>query len=230
MADIVADRRAILGAGIMAAGIGAMALPGSARAATAGDAVWVPMHEEQDAWLAKPGTRHRLVLDTFAISAADSAIGYADTFYWANKTGYGLAPETLGVVIVLRHFATPVGYNDAIWAKYGAVIVGKLKMVGAQAVQATHGNPWLTAPVAKPKDDADPSLTSLARQGARFAICGAATTRMAKMVAKETGGDSARIEAEFKVNLIPGAVLTAAGIVAVNRAQEHGYSFVSVTE
>lgn len=241
----VRDRRAVigLGAALVGAGVGASAIAGAGRASAMGAdaAPWSPAFEEQDAWMDRPGTRHRLVFDTTVATAAESAMFYADTYYAANKSGYGLAPETLGVILVLRHMSTPFGFNDAVWAKYGHAIAAQLKLEGEQAIRAVQGNPLLTAvpderpakaaKPAKPDDDDGPvTLAALAARGARFAVCGMATMGMAAQLAKKTGKDAKAVESELKANLIPGAVIVPAGIVAVDRAQEHGYAFVYIPE
>lgn len=217
-------RRAILGGGLMAAGIAGIAAPEAvlARAAAPAAPAWRPQSEPQDAWLDRPATRHRLVVDTSSAASAGMGLLYADTFYASNLSGYGLRPETLAVVLVLRHLSTPFGYDDAVWSKYGAAFAEKLELKGEQAARAPHGNPLLAGAA-----EADPTLGSLFEKGARFAVCGVATHFMAMMLAKKTGGSAPAVEAELKAHLVPGAVLMASGVVAVNRAQEHGYTFVS---
>lgn len=227
------ERRALIGGLGLTAAAGVLAAPTRATPVS-GDAGWSPSVEKEDLWLDKPGTRHRLVFDATTVSAAQSAMFYADTFYAANKSGYALPPEALGVVIVLRHFATPFGYNDKIWAKYGAVFADKLKLQGEEAIHAARANPILSA-TAKPSgkgknDDAAVTLATLAAKGAQFGVCGVATNGIAQQLAKANGGSAATIEAELKANLVPGATLVAAGIVAINRAQEHGYSFVYIAD
>src|SRR3546814_21146257 len=69
---------------------------------------------------------------------------------------------------------------------------------------------------------------SLAAKGARFAVCGMATQGMAAQIAKTSGKPAKTIEDELKANMIPGAVIVPDGIVAVDRAQGHGYAFVHV--
>ena len=143
------------------------------------------------------------------------------------------------MIIVLRHMSTPFGYNDAIWAKYGSAFADKLKLEGEQAIRAVKTNPLLSAaddgkPKDKPKgkddDDAPVTLATLAAKGARFAVCGVATQGIAAQLAKDSGATAKTIEADLKANLIPGAVIVPAGIVAVDRAQEHGYAFVNIAE
>jgi intracellular sulfur oxidation DsrE/DsrF family protein len=46
------------------------------------------------------------------------------------------------------------------------------------------------------------------------------------MIAQATGGQADSIFKELAANLVPNARIVPAGIVAVNRAQERGYTFV----
>ena len=46
-------------------------------------------------------------------------------------------------------------------------------------------------------------------------------------VAQSTGGNADTIYAEIVANLVPNAHLMAAGILAVNRAQERGYTLAT---
>lgn len=226
-------RRALIGGLGLAAAAGALAMPTRAAAGSAGSG-WSPTPEAEDAWLDKPGTRHRLVFDATTASAAESAMFYADTYYAANKSGYALQPDALGVVIVLRHFATPFGYSDKIWSKYGEMFADKLKLQGEEAIRAARANPLLSTkatPAGKAMASHDAvTLATLAAKGAQFGVCGVATKGIAEQIAKANNASASTIEAELKANLVPGARLAAAGIVAINRAQEHGYSFVYIAD
>lgn len=232
MSEPTYSRRSIVSGGVIAAGLTAATQSTMAFAADATRG-WQPVSEPQDAWLDKPGTRHRLVIDSANAAAASEAVSMAETFYASNASGYRLAPESLGVVIILRHLATPFAYNDDIWTRFGAYFAQKLGLTGDDAIRAVHGNPLLGATTStggssQPKGHhADvPTLASLASKGARYAVCGAATAYFARMLAT-TGTTPARVERDLHDNLIPAGVLMASGIVAVNRAQEHGYAFLS---
>lgn len=231
MSQRTTDRRAVIAGGALIAGSGALASGALARPADgAAAASWTPTAEAKDAWLDKPGTRHRLVFDTSVAPAAESALYYADSFYEANKSDYGIAPEALGVVIILRHFSTPFAFNDAVWRKYGALIAKQLKLEGDKAERALKGNPLLTSPTPDKKDDSTVTLTSLHAKGARYAVCALATKGMAGIIAKQTGQSADAVEKELHAAVIPGGVFMASGIVALNRAQEHGYAFAYVGE
>ena len=220
-----ADRRTIIGAGALIAGVGLVASAASAQAADGG--AWAPASEDKDAWMDIPGTRHRMVYDTTSASAFSEALFFANNYYNANKSGYGLDPDALGVIIIARHMSTPYAYTDAAWAKYGAGFAKMMQLDDDQAKVATKGNPMLPA---KPDAGmmAGATVSELGAKGTRFAVCGLATQVIAGMVAKDAGQTADEAEAFLKANLVPGGVLVPAGIVAVNRAQEHGYSFAYV--
>jgi intracellular sulfur oxidation DsrE/DsrF family protein len=221
----IADRRTILGAGALVAGAGALA--GAARAQDGGGASgWQPAREDIDSWLDKPGTRHRMMFDSVSADAAGRALHFANNVYLANQSGYGIGPEALGILVILRAMATGYGFNDAMWAKYNKAFVTMMKLEGDEAEKAKTANPLLAG--SGGGDDEAVTLSMLHGKGARFAVCGMATHGASMYLAKSTGGDAAAIEAELKANLIPGAVIVPAGILAVGRAQEHGYAFAYV--
>jgi intracellular sulfur oxidation DsrE/DsrF family protein len=235
MEEYKADRRQLIGGGVILAAAGmAAACSSGARSennsAAAATGSWQPTADDKDSWLDKAGTRHRMVFDSLTGDGGSEALGFANNFIYVNTADYGLTPEQLGVVIVFRHMATPYGYNKAVWAKYGKGFAEKMGLKGEDAKRAATTNPhlerstFLESPPKGMEWINENSLGDLSGKGVRFAICGLATKAIAGMVAGKTGNADA-IEAEFKANLVPGALIVPAGISAVNRAQEHGYAF-----
>jgi intracellular sulfur oxidation DsrE/DsrF family protein len=229
-----ADRRRLIGAGMVAAAAG-MAAACSSGAESKGSAAagWNATADDQDSWLDKPGTRHRMAFDSVSGDGGSEALGYADNFIHVNESDYGLKPGQLGVVVIFRHMSTPYGYNDAIWSKYGNKFIEAMKLKDNAAKRAATMNPRLSKdPADKPPPKGlewatDDSISKLASKGVQFAVCGLATKVIAGLLAGKTG-DAAAIEAELRSNLVPNARIVPAGISAVNRAQEHGYSFAYV--
>lgn len=205
----------------LAAGIGAgaaLALPASAAAQAPGG--FKPARHREDNWLDTLGTQHRFVFDTATTPAFSDALRFANNFLIASQTGYGLKDSDSGIVIVARHFSTPYSYNDAIWAKYGLTLT----------TFANPGAPAVKVPAANPFSDSstvDVTVGALIKRGAHFAVCGMATRFIAGQVAKATGGNADTIYADIAANLVPNAHLMAAGILAVNRAQERGYTLAT---
>jgi intracellular sulfur oxidation DsrE/DsrF family protein len=233
MAEFLADRRRLIGGGVILAGAGLAAACSSGAKGQGSAAAWEASPEQLDSWLDKPGTRHRMVFDSISGSGGAEALGYANNFLHVDSAAYGLKPEQTAAVVIFRHMSTPYGYNDAIWAKYGKKFAEQMKLEGDDAKRAATVNPALiSAPGAKPPPKgmewaAANSISDLAPKGVRFAVCGLATQGIAGQLAGKTG-DAAAIEAELKANLVPGALIVPSGITIVNRAQEHGYAFAYI--
>ncbi len=207
-------RRALMGLGLAGAAAAAMGAP--ARGQT-GAARWQPASEPQDAWL-ESGGRHRMVFDTLSFEGLGKALAFGSNFYAANKSAYGVGDADLAVVIILRSLSAPFGFTDAMWAKYGPVFSERLKLT--DPATRLH-NPYQAAD----KEGASQTLDALARKGARFAICATATHGLAAMIAAKTGAAPEAVFSELTANLIRNGVMVPAGIVALGRAQEHGYAF-----
>ncbi len=231
MSSFETDRRSLFGVGAALAGVGLVAAPGAAQGTS--PTGWRPTNDAADDWMERPGARHRLVFDTTTAEAGSGAMDYAMNFIHANEVGYGLKPQDLGVIIVLRHMSTPYGFGNASWKKYGRQIARSLELKGEEAIDGATMNPLLVKPTGSPPKGAEwawgAPLTLLAEKGGMFAVCELATQGMAMQLASKTGGNAKAIEAELKADLVPGAHMVPAGIVAVNRAQERGYAFAYVS-
>jgi intracellular sulfur oxidation DsrE/DsrF family protein len=214
----------LIGLGAFGAGSAQAAPSGVSPAKTAaGPVIWRPALEPQDDWLELPG-RHRLVLDATSALGAGDALGYAGTYLHANQHDYKLEAADLAVVIVLRHLATPFAFKDPAWAKYGPQFAKMLKFTDPKTDKPPVANLYDVAGYNELLSNRGTTLASLTKQGVNFAVCGAATQAMSAMIAKTTQGDADTIRAELISSLIPNAHMAAAGIVAVNRAQERGYA------
>lgn len=213
-----------------AAALGGIVLagrPANAQSSATGGG-WKPTRHTQDDWFDQIPGGHRFVLDTISPSGFGSALLYTNNFFVANQNGYGLGNADAAVVIVARHNSTPFAYNDAIWRKYGMAIGDaagsfddpKTKMRPSANVynSQTHG---ATLP------NNGVTLDALIGRGVHFAVCDMATHRFASAIATATKGDANEVYKELTSNLIRNAHLVAAGIVAINRAQERGYSLAS---
>jgi hypothetical protein len=207
------------GVGIL--GAAAVSAPG-AMAEVGTDASWRPGRHEQDDWLDKIPGQHRFVFDTTTADGMGLALRFAFNYFTANQTGYGLKDGDLAVVLVLRHKATAFGYKDAIWAKYGKPLSDQAEFVDPKTKQPPTVNFYA---VSSEGAEQFRSVGDLIKRGAHFGVCQMATRNISGRIARATGGDADAIFKELSANLIDNARLVPAGIVAVNRAQERGYSF-----
>lgn len=174
-----------------------------------------PARHAQDDWMdAIPG-KHRLVFDTTSVQGIQDALLYATNFMNVNRNDYGLQNQDLAVIIIARHISTSYGFNNDMWAKYGAALAGGPPAADGQAKEAPKANPSAM------------SLASLATQGIQFGVCAMATRRLAGGVARAAGITADAAFAELGANLVTNARLVPAGIVAISRAQERGYTLVT---
>ena len=114
-----------------------------------------------------PG-KHRLVFDTTSMDGFRDALVFASNFMLVNRNDYGLQNQDLALIVVARHISTSYGFNNDMWAKYGASLAGQPPSADAPPPQAN--------PSAR-------SMTSLASQGVQFAVCAMATRRLAGTIA-----------------------------------------------
>ncbi len=211
-----------VGAGSIVAGVAASRTAAQAPAAGArpaapsepdgGAGVWHAARHAEDDWLDRIPGVHRLVIDTTTPEGFDEALLYADNFFSANRNAYALADADLAVVIVVRHDSTAFGYTDAIWEKYGASLV----RAAGFADPATKQPPRANIHRAR--------IERLVKRGAHLAVCQMATRFLAGRAAAAAGGTAEAVYQEIAGHLFDNAHLVPAGIVALSRAQERGYS------
>ena len=216
----IARRKVVtaLGTGVLA--LGAAAAP---RGASAKESGWQPTLEEQDDWMELPG-RHRLVFDATSADGAGESLFYARNYININKSAYGIEQSQLATIIILRHAGTVFGYDDAMWAKYGKVFSNMAKFTDPKTKEAPTSNLMDVKNFGPGLPNNGATLSDLAGMGVQFAICGAATTLISSMIARETKGKAEDVHQELASHLVPNGRLVPAGIVAVNRAQERGYA------
>ncbi len=193
----------------------AIVVPGPGQAQTISGPRFQPARHSQDDWLDQIPGQHRCVFDTTTPEGASSAALYASNYFTGNQNGYSLQNADLAVVIVLRHSSTPFAYNDAIWAKYGVPIS---QQAGNFVDPRTKVTPVINV--------YGTQLEGLIRRGVHLAVCQMATRLFAGSIARATGGTADAIYEELAASLLGNSHLVPAGIIAVNRAQEHGYTFV----
>jgi hypothetical protein len=200
--------------GFGATGAGLAVLANRPAAAQSVGPEWHPRRHAEDDWLDRIPGIHRLVFDTTTPEGFDDALRFATNYFTANRNGYGLKDGDLAVVIVARHNSTPFAYTDAMWGKYGVPLAQRNSFVDP----ATKRPPTVNVYRAR--------LDDVLRQGVHLAVCQMATRNISGIVAKAAGSDTDTIYNELAANLVINAHMVPAGIVAVNRAQERGYSLV----
>ncbi|MGE3179148.1 MAG: hypothetical protein AB7O32_16885 [Vicinamibacterales bacterium] len=168
------------------------------------------------------------MIDATSPLGAGQAIVYATNFLTASRLGYNLQDADSAIVLILRHEATPFAYTDAMWAKYGGVLGPRLKFMDPRSGQPPSANVYMATGYDDRLPNRNIALGALAGRGVHYAVCGLATRLFATGIATAKGVEVETIVKELSSNLIPNAHMMTAGVIAANRAQERGYTFLYV--
>ena len=214
-----ARRSLISGLGAAAVGV-AFGSKSLAAQTTGAGGRFQPSRHQQDAWLDAVAGKHRTFIDASTPRGAGEAILYANNLYEANKAGYSLGEPDIVVVACMRHFATPFAYNDAIWKKYGKTLSMMIEFTDPKTKQAPAANLLNSGAYGMALPSLGNTIDSVVKRGTRFAVCDMATHFFATQLAMATNGNGDAVYKELVANLVPNSHMVAAGVVAVNRAQE----------
>jgi hypothetical protein len=178
-----------------------------------------------DSWTARLDGKLNTVFDSPQINGA-LALFQARVIIDNYRDVIGIGPEKLGLVVVLRHRAVPMAFNDVIWNKYE---VGEsLKLDDPSTGKHAQRNPFINVS----KDDThglvgpEQSIDTLRDLGVIFLGCNRAAQAWASRLAKKAGTKAEDVHEELKAHLIPGVTLLPTGIFAVVRAQNAGCCYM----
>jgi hypothetical protein len=184
---------------------------------------WQPARHVEDDWLDKVPGKHRMVFDTTVPDGFGSALLYGSNFLDTNKNAYGLDYSDVALVIVVRHNSTPFAFNDMMWSKYGKVFSQRSNFTDPKTKEPPTSNLYLSN--AAGLASLGMTLNSLLTRGCHLAVCRLATRNLAVGIANTVGSTADKINEELILNTVTNAHMVPAGIVAVSRAQERGYTF-----
>lgn len=195
---------------------GAGALVGLAPAAAVAASAFEAAKHEQDAWLDQLPGKHRVIFDTWTADKFREGLGFAGNYSRVSKDAYGLTDKDFALVICARHHTTPFAFNDAMWAKYGKHFSARMSFTDPKTSQPPAVNLY-AAP-----------MSNLIKQGTHLAICNLTTRAYATIIANATGVDADDAYKELVANTLGNSHFMPAGVVAVSRAQEYGYTMIAI--
>src|SRR5947209_880895 len=173
MEETVNTRRSLM-TGLGAAAAAAVLVPGTAGAQTRASN-FRPATHTQDNWMGELKGQHRMFIDSSTAKGGAEAILYANNLYMANETGYSLKPADLAIIVCLRHFATPFGYNDAAWKKYGKAFGSIMELKDPKTGLPPSTNLMNSPDYGFALPNLGATIGSLVERGTQFAICDLAT-------------------------------------------------------
>jgi hypothetical protein len=222
------DRRDFLGK--LAAGAVALGLTGTASPAFAGERRAAADLQPSDKWLTAITGKHRQFFD---MPNHQNGMGLIHVRNYLNtmRDTYHVQHPNVTAVVGLYGMSTMLGFNDAMWKKYG--VANPLKVMDASKAVATS-NVFASAPAGSETLDlsgapigipADSSISALQQRGAVFILCNNAFNVWMGLLGG--GGEkSAALRKEFEANMLPGVFLVPAMVVAINQAQMHDCTYM----
>ena len=174
--------------------------------------------------------KHKAIFDSPEISEG-TALYHAMSYLGSVKDVFGTGDSDASVVVVLRHRAVPLLFNDAMWAKYdlGSSTKTNDSKTGKPATRNIYyqhvdanGNP---AGADKPTA----TIKSLSGRGVIFVGCDMATRAFSSRAAAVAKLTPQQVYDDIRANLVPGATLMPTGVFATLLAQEAGCSLMRST-
>ena len=211
--DSTHPRRHFLGRA--AAAIAALTgIPGIARAETLsttfGD------DSQHDAWMRQLKGKHRQFFH--AIDLNDRAMLMASNYLDAYHNEFAAKPAEVNAVIGVHGGALAIGFTDAAWTKYA---FGK---------SANFMDPITKEPAVRNvfATGGELSVDTLQKRGVVFLVCNTALRLRSRNLAKERGETFEAVYKDLEASRLPGTILVPALVVAINRAQEKGITYIRV--
>jgi len=216
-AKLPGNRRDFLGlaATAAAAGLGAM-VPVTGAVAAADEP-----GTDFTRWLDSIPGKHRQLYDMPELNNGMGLV-WSWAFYATGAPAYGVAESDLGVVVVLRHNALPLAFEDPAWAKYKLGEFFKIEDPDTKAPALR--NPFYLKPGALPVPDA--ALQKLIARGVKVAACNLALTFYSGMVAQRMGMKHDDVKKDWTEAVLPGIQLVPSGVVACNGGVSRGCAYV----
>jgi len=169
---------------------------------------------EHDAWMKPLKGKHRQIFHGFA--AAEAPMLMAANFLDSYAEAFGNKSGEVNAVIGVHGPALTIGFTDAAWAKYA---IGKsVSVTDSVTKEPAVRNIFRTGgPL---------SVETLQKRGVVFLMCNNALKIRSRALATERGESFETVYEDLKASRIPGTVLVPALVIALNRAQEAGFSYV----
>jgi hypothetical protein len=215
------QRRSLLtGMGVAAAG-----LTVGAGAANAEES-FEPARHDLDAWMGEMTGSHRVYIDSSSGIGGADALHFSRNILNAHKSAYGGDDSDYAMILCFRHYVTVFGYQDSIWKKYGKNFHQMLDFPDPSTGEAPDINLMQSTGRGRMPNNGM-TVDTIQSRGVQIALCNAATKSIANMLSRAGHGEASDIYKELVDGAIPGSRFVSAGVMAVTRAQEYGFSVLT---
>jgi intracellular sulfur oxidation DsrE/DsrF family protein len=193
-------------------GIAVPLVAGTQTGAAAPDGQYRAARHAQDDWFDQIPGKHRCFWDTTTTEELDRAILFCNNYIEQSKESYGLDSKEHALIIGVRYQAAAFAFTHAMWEKYSVSLSNWAKFVDPKTSQPPTVNARQT------------QMNALAKLGVHFSVCDRASHNISRSIARRVDGKADEIYAQLIANRVDNPHQVPAGIIAINRAQEHGYT------
>jgi intracellular sulfur oxidation DsrE/DsrF family protein len=194
-----------------------------------------------DAWINEVKGAHRCLFDFPQHKNGVPQLhilNYLNTYAQAYKLPAGQVAAVGTFYSVGSQASIPLGFNDAMWAKYGLGEYSGLKDARGVAYTRNVLNKPTTddahlimqamqTPPIPELGEALPALgiESLQKMGTKFLVCGNALGAWCLDLQARGKGKAEAIEKDMRANLLPGVAIVPAMVIAIEKAQAAGIRY-----
>ena len=179
-------------------------------------------HEPEESWLKGLTGAHRQFFDVNALNGG-TALRRVGNFLDSYRDAYHLTDRELNAIFGAHGEGLGFTLDDSLWSRFD---------LGARysVVDPRDGRPAKRNIYATNDGSAGslPSVAALQARGARFLACRQTIARLARDLAGEKKLAAEDVRATLEAGLLPGVTPVPAMVVAANRAQEAGLTYVFV--
>jgi intracellular sulfur oxidation DsrE/DsrF family protein len=177
-------------------------------------------NKEFDAWLKKIKGKHRQLFDATAENEG-MAFAWSRVFLMTNEM-VGTPKSDISVVVILRHDAIPLAFDNPLWEKYK---LGEFFKIHDKATKdPAERNPYYHPKPGELMLD-NFAIEELQKDGVLFGACNMAMKVYSGIIAKNMNMDADAVMKEWVAGVLPGIQIVPSGVLAVGRTQEHGCAY-----
>ena len=177
-----------------------------------------------DEWLDRLKGKHRQLFDAPEPDGG-TLLRHTRTYLDTWREAYEVSDQDVSIIVTLYARTTPLGLQDAMWAKYQ--LGGALNLTDSTTSAPLIRNYFAHPQPGDPVGDGTPecSIEALQRRGVVFALCNNALKRWSARLEKEGKGSAAEVHADLTAHALPGVVIVPDVLIATTKAHERGFAY-----
>jgi len=177
-----------------------------------------------DEWLDRLKGKYKQLLDA-PDPDGGTILRHAKNYLDTWREAYDVPDHDVSVIVTFYAKTTPLGVQDAMWAKYKLGEAINLTEPGSSTplVRNYFAHPQPGDPVGDNTPEC--SMEALMRRGVLFALCNNAVKRWSIRLEKAGLGKASEIHDDLAAHTVPGVVLVPDALIAMTKAHDRGFAY-----